>query len=157
MNSSGTPSTQSEMPRATSPLEVFRATPMQRVELLKTGLSARDAMSIVADLAIPPSRACKAINISRASLTRKARQNVALALPEAERVLGVAKLIGQVQQMVEESGNPTGFDASAWVSSWLVEPLPALGGGLPIDLLDTMEGQGLVAKLLRQIQGGVYV
>ena len=70
---------------------------MQRVALLKVGLSARDAMSIVADLAIPTSRACKAINISRAALTRKARQNVALAVPEAERVLGVAKLIGQVQ------------------------------------------------------------
>ena len=83
MNSRGTQGTQSDVPGATSPLEVFRATPMQRVELLKAGLSARDAMSIVADLAIPTSRACKAINISRAALTRKARQNVALALPEA--------------------------------------------------------------------------
>lgn len=29
--------------RATSPLEVYRATPMQRVELLQAGLGARDA------------------------------------------------------------------------------------------------------------------
>ncbi len=58
--------------------------------------------------------------------------------------------------MVEESGEKTGFSASAWLSSWLAGPLPALGGERPIEFLDTMEGQELVAKLLRQIQGGVY-
>ena len=89
-------------------------------------------------------------------MNRKVRRGEALAVPEAERVLGVAKLVGQVQQMVEESGNPEGFSASRWISGWLVEPMPALGGERPIELLDTMEGQEVVAGLLRQIQGGVY-
>jgi len=39
-----------------------------------------------------------------------------------------ARLIGQVQAMVEQSGNPEGFDAAHWLGAWLDEPLPALGG-----------------------------
>lgn len=140
----------------TSSLDVFMATPMQRVRLLKHGLSARDAVSILAELRIPENQAFKAVNVSRAAVNRKVRRGEALAVPEAERVLGVARLVGQVQQMVEEAGEMTGFSASAWLSSWLVEPLPALGGERPIELLDTMEGQELVAKLLRQIRSGVY-
>lgn len=141
---------------ATSPLDVFRATPMQRVQLLRDGLSARDAKSILADLQIPESQAFKAINVSRAAVIRRARRNEPLAVPEAERVLGVAKLIGQVQQMVDQSGNPEGFSASAWLSGWLIEPMPAFGGTRPLELLDTMEGQSLVAITLGQMQSGAY-
>lgn len=143
-------------PFSISPLAVYRATPMQRVGLLKNGLNARDALRILSELKIPQREAFKAINLSRARLARWARLNKPLAMPEAERVLGVAKLIGQVQQMVEESGDPEGFHASAWISGWLVEPLPALGGSRPIELLDTMEGQAWVAQLLGQMQGGAY-
>lgn len=129
---------------------------MQRVQLLKAGLSALDATTILAGLDIPEVRAFQAVNVSRAGMRRKLRRSERLAVPEAERVLGVAKLVGQVQQMVKEAGNPEGFSASAWFSSWLAEPLPALGGSRPIELLDTMEGQGLVASLLMQMRIGVY-
>ncbi|WP_374451866.1 antitoxin Xre/MbcA/ParS toxin-binding domain-containing protein [Phenylobacterium sp.] len=129
---------------------------MQRVELLRNGLTARDAKAIVASLALPQGRAWTALNVSQAMVNAKARRDQTLSVPEAERVVGVAKLIGQVQQMVVDAGEPEGFSAVAWISSWLVAPLPALGGELPITLLDTMEGQELIAKLLGQIRGGVY-
>lgn len=138
---------------ATSPLDVFRATPMQRVQLLKAkcagrcdypGRPADPSDSVQVDQCLARSRASKSSE-RRSSLP-----------PEAERVLGVAKLVGQVQQMVEESGNPEGFSASHWISGWLVEPLPALGGERPIELLGTMEGQEVIAGLLTQIEGGVY-
>ena len=58
--------------------------------------------------------------------------------------------------MLEESGNPQGFDAKGWISRWLQEPLSALGGVRPIDLIDTMEGQNLVSTTRAQIQGGAY-
>ena len=58
--------------------------------------------------------------------------------------------------MVEESGDPQGFDAAAWLSTWIEEPLPALGGARPVDIMDTMEGQALVSTLLAQIQSGAY-
>lgn len=73
-----------------------------------------------------------------------------------ERVLCGARLFGQVQNIVEESGDPQGFDASAWMSRWLNEPLPAFGGVRPLDLLDTIEGEALVSNTLSQMKGGAY-
>ena len=79
-----------------------------------------------------------------------------LKLAEGERVLCVARLVAQVQNIVDESGNPRGFDAAAWMSRWLNEPLPALGRVLPLDLLHTMEGRTLVSTTFAQIQSGAY-
>ena len=70
--------------------------------------------------------------------------------------IGVARLVAQVQRIVDESGDPEGFDATAWTSRWLDEPLPALNGVCPVDLLDTMEGQALVSNAIAQIQSGAY-
>ena len=58
--------------------------------------------------------------------------------------------------MVKESGDPEGFNAAEWLSRWLREPLPALGGQMPIKLLDTMAGQALVSQALSRIQSGAY-
>jgi uncharacterized protein (DUF2384 family) len=68
----------------------------------------------------------------------------------------LAHLVEQVEAMVVEAGDPTNFDATAWLSQWLREPLPAVGGGRPIDLLDTTEGQALVSRMLSQIQSGAF-
>ncbi len=68
----------------------------------------------------------------------------------------IAKLIRQLEVMLEESGNPAGFDAPGWLSRWLREPLPAFGARKPIDLLDTIEGQALVSQALSKIQSGAY-
>jgi uncharacterized protein (DUF2384 family) len=71
-------------------------------------------------------------------------------------VLGIAGLVGQLQAIVEESGDPEGFDAMRWLSRWLREPLSALGGDKPLSLLDTMEGQSLVANTLAKMQSGAF-
>ena len=154
-----TATSQTESPfslNVTSYRDVYQATPMQRIRLLKIGLNARDAKTILASLDIPQRRTLQAVNIARAKLVRMARLNATLPAAEGERVLGVAKLVGQVQLMIEESGEPGSFNAPAWLSHWLVEPLPALDGVSPIELLDTMEGQGVIATLLNQMQSGTY-
>ncbi len=76
--------------------------------------------------------------------------------PDPTKNERIARLIAQVQAMVDQSGNPEHFDAAAWLSRWLREPLPALGGGHAIDLLDTAEGELQVSRLLAQIQSGSY-
>ena len=75
---------------------------------------------------------------------------------DSERVIGAAKLIGQVQAMVEDSGDTVRFDAAAWMARWLQEPLPAFGGRRPIEFLDTIEGQALVGSALARMQSGAY-
>ncbi len=89
-------------------------------------------------------------------MDRRVKGKGQLPPAEGERILTVARLIGHVQNIVDESGNPEGFNATAWMSRWLDEPLPALGGVRPIDLLDTIEGQALISDTLAKIQGGAY-
>ena len=91
-----------------------------------------------------------------ANRNRRVKRKKQLQPAEGERILFVARLVGQVQNIVDVSGNPEGFDSTAWMSRWLNEPLPALGGIRPLDLLDTMEGQALVSNAIAQIQSGAY-
>jgi uncharacterized protein (DUF2384 family) len=71
-------------------------------------------------------------------------------------VIGFAKLVGQVQTLVNESGDPESFDAARWLAQWLERPMPALGGRPPAEYMDTAEGQQIVAGLLERTRGGAY-
>jgi putative toxin-antitoxin system antitoxin component (TIGR02293 family) len=137
-------------------LAVYRASPFERISMIKRGISAIEAKRIIAELAIGQGAALKALKLSPATVNKKAKQDQTLSPSESERVIGIAKLVGQMEAMIQESGNPEGFDATAWMSRWLNDPLPALGGARPIDLMDTMEGQALVSTTLAQLQSGAY-
>jgi putative toxin-antitoxin system antitoxin component (TIGR02293 family) len=145
------------LPTALSYLAVYRASPLERISMIKRGVRASDAKHVIADLSIAQGAALKALNLSQATVNKKAKQGQTLSPDESERVIGLARLVGQLEAIVQESGNAQGFDATAWMSRWLSEPLAALGGVRPIDLMDTMEGQGVVSTALAQIQSGAYV
>src|SRR5262249_51454851 len=127
---------------------VYLAAPLERIEIVKAGVPAVQAKRILADLDVPASL----LHLPVSTFNRKIKNQDVLAPEASERVVGLARLVGQVQAMVEESGEPDGFDAKAWTARWLGEPLPALGGLAPGALLDTMEGQALVSQALARIQ-----
>jgi putative toxin-antitoxin system antitoxin component (TIGR02293 family) len=124
--------------------------------MIRRGISASEAKRIFADLAIGQGAGFKALNLSTATVNKKARQGDTLSPEESERIVGFARLVGQLEAMIQESGDPAGFNARAWMARWLTEPLPALGGTRPADMMDTMEGQGLVSAALAKIQSGAY-
>lgn len=66
------------------------------------------------------------------------------------------RLIAIAQQIVAESDNAAGFDATAWVDEWLKQPLPAIGGQSPEDYLGAGGTCDLLDKILRQAQSGAY-
>ena len=137
-------------------LEIYRAAPVERISMIKKGVQAKMAKRLFADLSLSQAAAHHALKISTATVNRKAAENKTLSPDESERVLGVAKLIGQVEAMVQESGEAEDFDATAWLSRWLQEPVAALDGLRPVELMDTMEGQALVASTLEKMQTGAY-
>jgi uncharacterized protein (DUF2384 family) len=98
----------------------------------------------------------RTLGLSTPSFKRKKRMSERLSKPQSERVLGLARLIGQVEAMVAESGMTAGFNAARWIGSWLAEPLAPLGGLTPGELMDTMEGQAIVSNLLARAQSGAY-
>jgi putative toxin-antitoxin system antitoxin component (TIGR02293 family) len=135
---------------------LYRATPMERIDMIRRGIPATEAKRIFADLAIGQGAGFKALNLSTATVNKKAKHGETLSPEESERIVGFAKLVGQLEAMIQDSGDPTNFDARAWMARWLTEPLPAFGGVRPSELMDTMEGQGLVSAALARIQSGAY-
>jgi putative toxin-antitoxin system antitoxin component (TIGR02293 family) len=135
---------------------LYRAAPLERIAMIKQGLPAADAKHILDDLSLEQGFGLRALNLSVATVNKKAKQGERLSPDESERVIGLAKLIGQLEVMVAESGDGSDFDSLAWLSRWLTNPVPALGYVCPADLIDTMEGQALVGTVLAQIQSGAY-
>ncbi len=130
--------------------------PISRITIIRQGLPAWRVGHLANRLGMSKERLLTSLGLSRATVSRKERDVLALTKDESERVLGVESLIGLVQTMVDQSGDPQGFDAARWLSDWMSRPLPALGGATPASYLDTFEGQKLVAQLLSTTQGGAY-
>jgi putative toxin-antitoxin system antitoxin component (TIGR02293 family) len=135
---------------------IYRSDPGERVELLREGVPATFLVWISEHMAIPRDRLYSTIGLARATVNRKVREHQTLNLDESERVLGIARLVGQAQAMVRESGDDPQFDAAKWMATWLEAPHPALGGKRPAELMDTAEGRAIVSDLLGQMQSGAY-
>jgi len=73
---------------------------------------------------------------------------------DADRERAIGRLAQLVQTLVEESGNPEGFDAARWTAAFLLRPMSALGGKTPNDFMETEEGQALIENLLLRMQSG---
>jgi len=138
-------------------MDLFHASPVDRVDVIKAGVPAKRVKLFIRELHVDQRVMFGALNLKTATVNKKAAKNESLSAEDSERVVGLAKLVGQLEAMIDESGDPTGFNATEWLSTWLREPLPSLGGRKPIDLLDTMEGQAIVARSLAQIQSGAFV
>lgn len=136
--------------------QLYRIDPQARIAVIRQGIPAATIGQLSARMGMSKENLLSSLGLSRATISRKEKDAMLLSKDESERVLGIETLIGMVQSMVEQSGNPTDFDAARWVSGWLSEPLPALGGATPASYMDTFEGQKLVAQLLSMTQSGAY-
>jgi putative toxin-antitoxin system antitoxin component (TIGR02293 family) len=124
--------------------------------MIREGISARDVKHLQERLGIPQSVLLESLRMSIATLNRKVSRQENLSPEDSERVLGVSKLVGQVTEMVRQSGDAQGFDAASWLAGWLQQSVPALGGARPLDFIDTLEGQAMVSQLLARMQSGAY-
>jgi putative toxin-antitoxin system antitoxin component (TIGR02293 family) len=136
--------------------QISRLDPQARIALIRQGLPASMIGKLSLRMGMSKENLLSSLGLSRATISRKEKDATVLSKDESERVLGVETLIGIVQTMVEQSGDPTGFDAARWVSDWLTKPLPALAGAAPASYMDTFEGQRLVTELLSMSQSGAY-
>jgi putative toxin-antitoxin system antitoxin component (TIGR02293 family) len=136
--------------------KLFKLPPLERIKLIKRGISARWFLKVSERMGMSKRSLYKTIGVAKATVTRRARHNSRLDENATERVLAMMTLLGQVESMVEESGTIEGFDASAWTADWLASPQPALGGNRPGDLMDTADGRALVSDLLARMQSGAY-
>lgn len=137
-------------------LDVFRAAPVERVAMIKSGVSANWAKVALGDFMRECGRHLSVAGLSQADVSRKAALNTPLSVGKSECVVGIAGLIGQVEAMAKESGVPEGFSVSTWFAAWVISPLPALGGDRPIQYLDTSDGRAVISQLLCQMQSSAF-
>jgi putative toxin-antitoxin system antitoxin component (TIGR02293 family) len=137
-------------------LTMYRTDPIERVRLIKKGVPAKTLDAMAKKMQVSKERLFLTLGLAGATVNRKTRDNKPLSSDESSRVLGMGRLVGQVQAMVDESGNPEGFNAAEWLANWLDHPLPALGGQRPGELMDTFDGQAIVSTLISRIQSGAY-
>ena len=127
-----------------------------RIDLVKEGVPARLLITLAGDMHVSRERLYAWLGIARATANRKVKADEALSQDESERALGIARLVGQVEKIVGESGDAAGFDAAQWTAAWLQQPNPALGGKAPGGFMDTADGRALVSGLIAQMQSGAY-
>ena len=135
---------------------LYNASQLDRIQMVNEGVPSSFVNVLVRDLGMTKERFYGIIGVARATVDRKVKDNKVLDRAESESVLAMARLIGQVEEMVNTSGEPEGFDAAQWVSDWIQRPLPALGRRCPADLMDTAEGRTLVSDLVAQMASGAY-
>jgi putative toxin-antitoxin system antitoxin component (TIGR02293 family) len=141
----------------TSFADVFEADPQCRIWTIKSGIPPSAVDGLAKNMSAPATEITKMLGLSRSTVARKkTADETPLSTNDSEKVVGLAKLVGQVEVMVRESGNPDGFDAGKWLNTWLNKPIAALNGKKPVEFMDTAEGQNLISNLLAQIQHGVY-
>jgi putative toxin-antitoxin system antitoxin component (TIGR02293 family) len=129
---------------------------MERIQIVKSRVPASFVVTLTRRMQLPKEKLYSSLQLGRATVDRKIKNKERLTQEESERVLAIARLVGQADAMVQESGAPERFDAATWIASWLQRPQPALGGRAPSELLDTADGRNIVADLLAQQQSGVY-
>jgi putative toxin-antitoxin system antitoxin component (TIGR02293 family) len=137
-------------------LAMYHASAQDRLRIIRAGIKASLAKQIVYDLDMPVALTCEALHIPTSTISRKSKTDAFLRSDEAERILGLMRLVGQMESMAQGMEDIEGFDARAWTSRWLREPVPALGGATPLDYMSTMEGQALVSDILARSESGAY-
>lgn len=125
----------------------------ERVEVISEGVPIDLLLSLARDTGRSRSRLCSWLGLSATAIGRRGRLNRA----EGASVLGLARLLGEAEQIVAESSSCKDFDIGGWLARWLESPNTALGGELPCDIVALADGRDLLATLLRRSQFGIYV
>ncbi len=135
---------------------LFALGQVERIRVVREGVPATVLTTLADDMKVTREQVYVWAGIPRATANRKIRQSATLSQDESERALSIARLIGQVEQIVAESGTPEGFDPATWTAAWLAQPAAALGGTSPGEFMDTADGRALVSGLISQMQSGAY-
>jgi len=138
---------------AAAPLQQFTYV---NLDTIRKGVPAKRLLTVSRRMNLTKGQVLEALKFPASTIDRKISQNEKLTPEQTERFVGLESLIEQVQAMVEESGNPAGFDAAKWLGEWLEQPLPALGGRKPSEYLDTVTGQQYISSLIARMQSGAY-
>lgn len=123
--------------------------------LAKAGLRVRLASHLADEMRVPPGLVAHWIEMPLEDVL-KPLPGKTLELNQGLRLLWMARLIGQTQEIVDRAGMAAGFNVPAWMGSWLQTAHPVLGGVTPGDYLRRSDGPQAVSDLLARLESGAY-
>ena len=137
---------------------IAHATPMEIVEIERQGVLGTFIKDLSKRMELPTSRVFNILGVPKATAEKKAAAGEFVSGSSGQAAVGMIKLLGIAQEIVNNSTAPEAknFDAAKWLGQWIERPQPALGGRKPADLVDTPTGVELVARLLGSIESGAY-
>jgi putative toxin-antitoxin system antitoxin component (TIGR02293 family) len=102
---------------------------------------------LMAYLSLSPESGIKIAGVSERTIVRKRQKQQRLDPVVSDRLSRVARIAAQAEDV---------FEQRATAEAWLKRPNRALGGAIPLDLLDTDVGTLQVSDLLGRIEYGVF-
>jgi uncharacterized protein len=139
-------------------VEVHAADPIRIITTERMGVAGVFVKDLAKRMEIPAQRMCAILGVPKATAEKKVSSGELLTGNGGRAALGMTRLLGIAQEIVEGSTAPEArdCDSTKWLGQWLEKPQPALGGHKPAELIDTPTGVDLVAKLLGAIESGAY-
>jgi putative toxin-antitoxin system antitoxin component (TIGR02293 family) len=137
---------------------VRQAAPMEIVRLERQGVQGRFIKDLSKSMGLASSRVFSILGVPKATAEKKAAAGEFVTGRGGQSAVGMIKLLGIAQDMVENSTatEAKNFDTAKWLGQWIETPHPALGGHKPADFIDTPTGVAIVARVLGAIQSGAY-
>ena len=136
---------------------VAEATPLERIELERQGVTLSFLRSFAARLGISAAHLFEILDLPRTIPARRDGEaradgslgHVALAL--VDLLLRAQEIAGS-----STSAEAADFDVAKWLGRWIELPQPALGGRRPAELIGTATGARVVSRLLGALESGAY-
>jgi putative toxin-antitoxin system antitoxin component (TIGR02293 family) len=121
-------------------------TTMEKMEISREGITKKELeiLKTVADLDY--TTMARILSVTRATLINKKKEEKFTG-PLSERIVGLADLYAYGKKVF---GDPERFNA------WMNDPNKALGGKMPLEIIDNQYGREEVKNILGRIDYGVY-
>lgn len=138
--------------------EVACATPMELISIERQGVQGAFIKDLSKRMDLATSRLFVILGLPKATAEKKAAAGELVTGRGGQAAIGMIKLLGIAQQIVQNSTSPDAqnFDAAKWLGHWIERPQPSLGGQKPADLIDTPTGVEIVSRLLGSIESGAF-
>ena len=116
-------------------------------ELTRKGLPVDTIGSLAKELKLPEQQIAKLAGISSRTFSRRRTHGTRLTLSASDRLVQLASVLAYGAEVLGSS------DAAA---KWIQHPNRALGGEVPLDLMDTSTGAEEVRTILGRIAYGIF-
>jgi len=117
------------------------------VEIIRQGLPMAAAIDVAKQYRLSDQQVAHVLGISPRTLARHKTGHKPLNALQSDRIFRLARIASHAEDV---------FESRESALDWLKSPNRALGGAIPLELLDTDAGTVMVDEVLTRIDYGVY-